>query len=187
MTITNSFRNAVKSEDIRGIRIMMKDSLLVDRSFEEYKEMETLVQGVRGLYDLHDGREFESDKLSWNDDYMNKLMVQVVRNFSHERLDHLKEVVRHLRPVSESTIGGGYKQSESPTKAPLTQYQRQKQQDGQDGKIKYTRNTKIAAGAAIGGAAGAAMATVAGSSIVLGTALGAVAVGAAVAITTSER
>ena len=30
---------------------------------------------------------------------MNKLLVQIVNNFSHERLDHLKEVIRTLRPV----------------------------------------------------------------------------------------
>ena len=41
------------------------------------------------------------DKEAWNDAYMDRLMVQVVSNFSHERIEHLKEVVRHQRPVPQ--------------------------------------------------------------------------------------
>lgn len=33
---------------------------------------------------------------------MNKLMVQVVDNFSHERIEHLQKVVQYLRPVSKN-------------------------------------------------------------------------------------
>jgi hypothetical protein len=103
MAITNSFRNAVSKGDIRGIRIMMKDSMLVDPTFAEFNEMSRLARGVRGLYDSHDGRALKSDKSAWNDDYMDKLMVQVVGNFSHERLAHLKNVVKYLRPVAAGT------------------------------------------------------------------------------------
>ena len=78
MIITDSFRNAILSNDVTGLRIMMKDSLLVDPSFSGFEEMRSLAAGVPGLFDPHDGREFESNKSLWNDDYMNKLMVQVV-------------------------------------------------------------------------------------------------------------
>lgn len=39
---------------------------------------------------------FDHDKDNWNKDYMNGLMVQVVYNFSHERIKHLKEVVTYV-------------------------------------------------------------------------------------------
>ena len=78
---------------------MMEDSLLVDLTFSEYNEMEKLARNVSGLYNPHDGSELIKDKSKWNDDYMNKQMVQVIRNFSHERLNHLKEIVRYLRPL----------------------------------------------------------------------------------------
>jgi hypothetical protein len=55
---------------------------------------------VRGLYDHYDGRELVWDESTWNDDYMNKLMVQVVGNFSSERLTHLKEVICKLHPIT---------------------------------------------------------------------------------------
>ena len=103
MAITNAFRDAVNAGNVRSIRIMMKDSLLVDNTFAEFDEMVELSKNVSGLYDEHDGREFEKDKSAWNEEYMAKIMVQVVYNFSHERLNHLKEVVRYLRPVQAAS------------------------------------------------------------------------------------
>lgn len=103
MAITNAFINAVAAGNVRGIRIMMKDSLLVDPTFAEFNQMEQYARNINGLYDEHDGRELKEDEASWNDDYMNKLMVQVVGNFSHKRISRLKEIVRHLRPVASHT------------------------------------------------------------------------------------
>ena len=102
MALTNAFREAVKTGNVRRIRIMMKDSLLTDPTFQHLKEMEQAASSIQGLYDPHDGKEFEQNVQKWNDDYMNRQMVRVVSNFSHERIAHLKEVVRYLRPVSET-------------------------------------------------------------------------------------
>ena len=60
-------------------------------------------RGVKGLWDEHDGgKEFITDKSKWNNDYMAKLMTKVVTNFSHERINHLKEVVRYLIPTDKN-------------------------------------------------------------------------------------
>ena len=80
---------------------MMKDSLLVDPTFEQFHDMEKIASSMDGLYDEHDGEELTKDRNQWDVDYMNRVMVSVVSNFSHERLDHLKEVVRYLRPPSK--------------------------------------------------------------------------------------
>ncbi len=101
MAITKSFMDAVARRDVKIIRIMMKNSLLIDLTFQEYSKMGKLAANVPGLYDEHDGREFILDRTAWDDDYMDELMVQVVGNFSHERLDHLQEVIRYLRPVNK--------------------------------------------------------------------------------------
>ena len=37
MSLTNTFKEAVKSGNIQRIRIMMKNSLLVDPTFREFK------------------------------------------------------------------------------------------------------------------------------------------------------
>lgn len=100
MALTEAFKEAVKSGNIRRVRIMMKNSLLVDPSFKEFDEMENKAESMKGLYDVHDGKDFEKDKAKWNDNYMNEQMVKLISNFSRERIEHVKKVVRYLRPVS---------------------------------------------------------------------------------------
>lgn len=104
--ITPAFTNAVDKNSVKDIRIMMKDSLLVDLTFEQFDEMARLAKDVKGLYQEHkDGGHFDPldlDVSKWDDDYMNGLMVDVVDNFSHERLNHLKKVVRKLRPPKDT-------------------------------------------------------------------------------------
>lgn len=102
MALTNAFYEAVKSGNVRRVRIMMQDSLLVDPTFTEFNAMEKAAASMAGLYDEHDGKEFVEDRTLWNDDYMDKVMVKVLSNFSHERIEHLKEVVRYLRPVTKT-------------------------------------------------------------------------------------
>lgn len=193
MAITNSFRNAIATMDIRGIRIMMKDSLLVDPTFAEFSEMETLTKNISGLYDSHDGRRFEEDKSAWNDDYMNKLMVQVVGNFSIERIKHLKNVVRHLHPVASHPQKSvpSYTHQEScgcsTQKIPRPNYRAQKMQDKHNDRILNNRGSKVVASVAIGGVVGGTAAAVVGSSFVIGATVGMVAVSVVVALTTNGR
>ena len=99
--ITRSFTDAIKNKNIRGLRIMIEDSFLVDPTFKQANEMLRLVKDIPGMYDKHDGQEFETDKSKWNDDYMSREMVRIVGNFSHERVKHLKEVVRYLHPPKD--------------------------------------------------------------------------------------
>ncbi len=100
MALTEAFKEAVKSGNIQRVRIMMKNSLLVDPSFKEFDEMEKEAESMKGLYDVHDDKDFEKDEAKWNDNYMNEQMVKLISNFSRERIKHVKEVVSYLRPVS---------------------------------------------------------------------------------------
>lgn len=188
MAITESFRKAVSLGDVRGIRIMMKDSLLVDPTFYEFDEMEKVARGINGLYDAHDGREFIHESSSWNDDYMNKLMVQVIGNFSHERIDHLKRVVRYLRPVQArphpTTDAGKHTASSQPQVQ--RSYQEQQKIDEQDGKA-VNKGTKIAVAAVVGGVFGGIVAAVVEAPIIAGVAVGAVVMGAGAAVTNGGR
>ena len=86
MAITESFREAVRDGDLRRVHIMMKDSLLVDKTFREFAEMERAAGDLPELYQEHDGRELIEDESKWDADYMNLLMVQVVSNCSRERV-----------------------------------------------------------------------------------------------------
>lgn len=192
MALTDSFYEAVKSGNLRRVRIMMKDSLLVDPSFREFEQMEKAAQGMYGLYDTHDGRKFIYDSSEWNDDYMNKVMVQVVGNFSHERIEHLKEVVRYLRPVSESAGSVASDRRKAPKHTEYSDsedcgnfdYQQQKHKDMQNGTYIGTATT---VGAVAGAAVGGVIAHLAGATVFGGVAIGVVVGGVAGAVIGNGR
>lgn len=190
MALTNAFYEAVNNGDIRSVRIMMKDSLLVDPTFVQFAEMEKAASRMSGLYDAHDGREFNMNKAMWDDNYMNKLKVQVVGNFSHERIEHLKEVVRYLRPVQSNTSSTSSQQHKrnynSSNKKTISKkessYQEQKHRDQKAGNY---REEKIASGAVVGAVIGGTIAAATSVTVIGGAVTGAVVGGTAVAIATS--
>lgn len=161
MAITNSFKKAVEDGDVKDIRIMLKESLLVDPSFADFNEKSSYAKNILGVYVDHDGRELNSDESTWDDNYMDKLMSQLSTNFSRERIDHLKKVIRKLRPVAAH---------------------QQKYRDQRSGSY---RGAKIAGGMVAGAVVGGAVAAVASATIIGGVAIGAVAGGVVVAIATN--
>ena len=177
MAITDSFRTAVVSNNVQRVRIMMKDSLLVDLTFAEFEEMNKLAAQVPGLFSPHDGRQFENNKSLWNDDYMDKVMVQVVGNFSHERITHLKEVVRYLRPVPNRPQPPKPSDSAPRRGTPGRSYQEQKRQDEREGRIIHK---KVVTGGVAGGVVTGTIVAVAGgsaTSVAVGAVAGALVVG----------
>ena len=173
MALTNAFKEAVNSGNVRRIRIMMKDSLLVDPTFREFREMENSAASMQGLYDIHDKIEFELNK----DNYMDKQMVQVLDNFSHERIEHLKDVVRYLRPEQSSNETGRNHSTKTSTNK---NYKEQKRRDQREG---YYLGSTVATGAVAGsvGAVAGSVATVVGIASTAGVTVATVAVAGAVA------
>lgn len=184
MKLPNAFIEAVNDKNIRSIRIMMKNSLLVDTTFKEFNEMERMVSGLQEVYVPHDGQELITDKSQWNEDYISRVMAQVIGNFSHERVNHLKEVVRYLRPpVKQPDTTNSEKLNGMAVGNGKTDYQRQKAKDQANGNY---RPQKIAVGAGIGAAAGAAVMALASGPVVLG-AIGGAAIGAGTVAVATNR
>ena len=181
--LTNAFYEAVRSGNVRRVRIMMQDSLLVDPTFAEFNSMEKAASSMTGLYDEHDGKEFVEDRNLWNDDYMNRVMVKVLYNFSHERIDHLKEVVRYLHPVTNTVApkkGSMRHQTHSTTRKGSYDEEKRRCQERGD----YL-GAKMGAGAIVGAAVGGVIASVAGApvaGVIGGIVAGAVVGGATTAL-----
>lgn len=186
MALTNAFHEAVASGNVRRVRIMMKDSLLVDPSFREFDTMDRAAHSLSGLYDVHDNRDFQTDESQWTDEYMDKLMVQVVNNFSHERIEHLKAVVRKLRPVAiPRASDAAYRSTQSrheskeAGKRQTSSYEEQKKKDQIEGRY---LGAKVATGAVVGAFAGGVVAGVASASVVAGACIGAAVGGATISV-----
>lgn len=96
VAISDEYKKAVIDNKITRVRIMLKDSLLLDPTGREFDEMLKYVEGsIPDFIDVHDGEIFKTSD-EWNEDYMNDQMVTIVNNFSSERAEHLKKIVNKL-------------------------------------------------------------------------------------------
>lgn len=105
MALSEEFKEAVEQNKKTRVRIMLKDSLLVDSSCAEFDERFRFAQSsMPDLMDSHDGESFKAPE-QWNEDYLNDQMVAGVNNFSKERVDLLKKMVKKLyaEPAKAST------------------------------------------------------------------------------------
>ena len=97
MAVTEEFRQAVEDKKIIRVRIMLKDSMLVDPTMLQFDEMISFALPLLdNLYDEHDDEILEYDKMQWNENYLNKEMVTVVNNFSKDRIELLRNIVKYL-------------------------------------------------------------------------------------------
>lgn len=163
MAITQEFKNAVTQGDVRTVRIMIKDSLVVDPSFSECNQMISLSGAMSGLFDAHDGEKLNYDISTWSKDYMDEQMVQVVYNFSKERFELLKSVCKHLYGARAAKIENERK-TEATVKRPVSRKQ-------------------IGTGIAIAGVATAVVGIALSETLVIGAGIVAVVVGGAMIIT----
>lgn len=181
--LTKEFFEAVHSEDRVLVRIMMKDSLLVDPSFHDFYEMEKEAALMKDLYQPHDGGTLEESSEKWTVDYMNEQMADVILNFSRERMDHLQKVVRFLYPVksvakpSTPAISKSAGRSSSTKGTPHSYQRKTNQQRRSDSSVE-----KIMVGVVVGAVVGGVVASLASVTVVGGTVAGALVGGTAMAV-----
>ena len=98
-TISNEFKEAVDNGKVLRVHIMLADSMILDPTFRSLNTELKYASKMNGLFDKHDGEKFEEDPDKWDNDYLNTIMVELKGNFSRERLEHTKKVVRKLIPI----------------------------------------------------------------------------------------
>ncbi len=95
--ITSEFNSAVAKQDLLMVRIMLKDSFVIDPSLRQFKEMFQYANGrLPTLLVPYDGEPLESDCRKWDKKALNMELVKLVNNFSRERINHLRSVVSHI-------------------------------------------------------------------------------------------
>ena len=97
MAITNEFRDAVENCKKTRVRIMLKDIMLVDPTMKQFDEMLDFAKvNILDLFDEHDGETLKYDRGEWSESYLNNQMVVVVSNFSKERVELLRNMVKYI-------------------------------------------------------------------------------------------
>lgn len=104
MALTPEFEDAVNSGNLLRVRIMLKDSLLVDKRFGLFEEMRSYAEN-RGL-DIWMEQTEEigiANRSEWNVDLMNLELTRLVSDFTKERLTYCKSIIEKVYGVSASS------------------------------------------------------------------------------------
>lgn len=96
MALTREFREAVSQGNLLRVKIMLKDSLLVDTSFNQFNEMLNYAEQELGGIWVSD--EEDNDVFSQSPEELNTILAGLVNNFSKRRVIHLKEMINKLYP-----------------------------------------------------------------------------------------
>lgn len=103
--ISAEFQSVVNGRNLLRTRIMLKDSMVVDPTMEQFNER--FIYAKRKLPDLmmpHDGEVFELDRSKWTTQMLSMELVQLVNNFSQERLDYTKRMIQVLYAADAQRI-----------------------------------------------------------------------------------
>lgn len=97
MALTPEFRTAVRNNNLLRVRIMLKDSLLVDRSFAQFKEMRQYAEhsGVNFWMEKTEELEMKPEEL-WNITLMNLELTKLVNDFTKEHLDYCRKIIKKV-------------------------------------------------------------------------------------------
>lgn len=94
--ISADFKKAVQLGDEEKVKMMLKNSLTMDLTFNQFKSMlEYTLKFIPNIIESHNGTKFES-KANWDKDYASLLKYDLVDNFSAERIAHIKEVQQYV-------------------------------------------------------------------------------------------
>lgn len=102
MALTQEFRCAVEQGNLLRVRIMLKDSLLVDTSFEQFNEMIRFAE-LR-LNNLWINDEDDNEEFSQSADELNIILAGLVNNFSKKRVAYLKKLIKKMYPSKQKTV-----------------------------------------------------------------------------------
>lgn len=97
MAVTAEFKEAVLKKNLLRVRIMLKDSLLVDTSFKQFDEMIRYAESKLGSTIWIDDQE-DDDIFSQSPEELNNILAGLVNHFSKRRVRCLKEMIRRKYP-----------------------------------------------------------------------------------------
>lgn len=96
MALTKEFVEAVSCGNLLRVRIMLKDSLLVDTSFKQFKEMVNYAEPR--LSGLWISNEEDNEIFSQSPKDLNNILVGLVNSFSKKRVSHLMRLINQIYP-----------------------------------------------------------------------------------------
>ena len=92
MILHEEVRKSADIGDVEDLKYIFVDCLDVDPTFEKYLDDYNYCV-KKGLFEPHKNlNDFRNRQADWNDDYWQILKRDLLKNFSRERLDHMRKV-----------------------------------------------------------------------------------------------
>lgn len=105
MKLSKQFTDALESGNVLQIKLMLKNSLILDSSGKMFDEMlNETIKKQTGFWEDHDGEVFKAED-AWDESYFNEQMVKVVGNFSKERIQLLRQMTKKLFESNTRSMG----------------------------------------------------------------------------------
>lgn len=84
-----------ENNDIKGLRYIFVDCLDVDPTFEKYTEDFEYCKNKAGLFEAHkELTQMTENQKMWDDGYWVQLKMDILKNFSRERFQHMRQVAQ---------------------------------------------------------------------------------------------
>ncbi len=158
MAVSAEFAQAVRDGNLLKVRIMLKDSLIIDRSFGLFAELLHYTENSGLDIWMTFAEPAEYTPAPWTEDTMNYELTALVNDFTKEHVNYVKKIIREvcgtedpspaLRVCSvlpNTTIKEAAPSQPSPKKIILDNIRslvktREACKKTEDGKIRVTRN-----------------------------------------------
>ena len=93
MSVSAEFMDIVAQGDKNAVRTSLANYMILDKSYKLFDESFSYASSKMDIVDEHDGQELTSDREKWTKEYLSEPLVDVVINFSKERISHIKQVI----------------------------------------------------------------------------------------------
>jgi len=100
MTISKEFAQAVLEKNYLRVRIMLKDSLLIDKTFRLFSEMQSYATTQGANPWVNPDIPLEKADKPWTEDTMNYELTALVNDFTREHVDYVKEIISEVYKVN---------------------------------------------------------------------------------------
>ncbi len=100
--ISNEFKENVSSGEVFLVRSALLDSLTDDKSFNKFEnEIEYAKRHMEILESFIEDKDnnIKQNPEEWDENYLNLQKVALMDNFSQERIDNLKKVIKKVLPT----------------------------------------------------------------------------------------
>lgn len=93
----NKFLSILNNQGMKKLKGEIATAFIIDPE-DETGELREFIEETKeaNFYDEHDGALLQHDRQSWTPDYYGDLQIQLMHNFSRERLSHCLQVGNHL-------------------------------------------------------------------------------------------